>query len=220
MGDLFPPFYFKKDLTLTNITRILMYEKINNKGKTMKPIKIRSSATWKDIENIASLIHGRRISRGLRIQKSIYQNIKDSNKHLEVHHEYKINLPRGGQKKTHKIDIVIVNDDEVRAFDSKGKSFNATQDAQNVLDEYKKYIGILEDNFPNKKVQYGVLKEDWDNPDKPQDRRYTYMNTRGVKVYDTYTFMENNYSVTKKQLIGPVEDQLTSEVKVLYEAIN
>ena len=27
MGDLFPPFYFKKDLTLTNITRIFMYEK-------------------------------------------------------------------------------------------------------------------------------------------------------------------------------------------------
>jgi hypothetical protein len=194
--------------------------KINNKGKTMKPIKIRPSATWEDIENIASLIHGRRISRGLRIQKSIYQNIKDSNKHLEVHHEYKINLPKGGQKKTHKIDIVIVNDDEVLAFDSKGKSFNATQDAQNVLDEYKKYIGILEDNFPNKKVQYGVLKEDWDNPDKPRDSRYKYMNTRGVKVYDTYTFMENNYSVTKKQLIGAVETQLTSEVKVLYEAIN
>ena len=160
----------------------------------MKPIKIRSSATWEDIETIAGLIHGRRISRGIRVQKSVYQNIKNSNKHLEVHHEYKIDLPKGGQKKSHKIDIVIVNDDEVLAYDSKSKSFNATQDAQNVLDEYKKYIGILEDMFPNKKVQYGVLKEDWDNPNKKRCSRYTYMNTRGVKVFDTYNFMKKNYA--------------------------
>ena len=194
--------------------------KINNKDKTMKPIKIRSSATWEDIEIIAGLIHGRRISRGIRVQKSVYQNIKNSNKHLEVHHEYKIDLPKGGQKKSHKIDIVIVNDDEVLAYDSKSKSFNATQDAQNVLDEYKKYISILEDKFPNKKVQYGVLKEDWDNPNKKRCSRYTYMNTRGVKVFDTYNFMKKNYGVTKKQLIDKVETQLTREVKVLYEAID
>ena len=185
----------------------------------MKPITVTFN-DFEDFETITGLLHGRRISRGLKVQKSIYVNIKNSNKHLEVHDEYTIDLPKGGQKKTHDIDIVIVDKNEVLAFDSKSKSVNATQDAQNVLDEYKKYIGILEDNFPNKKVQYGVLKEDWDNPDKPRDSRYKYMNTRGVKVYDTYTFMENNYSVTKKQLIGAVETQLTSEVNGVYEAIN
>jgi signal recognition particle subunit SEC65 len=185
----------------------------------MKPILI-SINDWKEFEHYAGRLHGRSISRGLRVQKSIYQNIKDSNKHLEVHHEYKINLPKGGQKKTHKIDIVIVDNNQVNAFDSKSKSFNATQDAQGVLDEYKKYISILEDIFPNKKVQYGVLKEDWDNPNKKRCSRYTYMNTRGVKVFDTYNFMKKNYGVTKEQLIDKVQSEILNEVREFCETSN
>jgi|TARA_Y100000310_G_C20541700_1_gene743607 signal recognition particle subunit SEC65 len=185
----------------------------------MKPINITFN-DFEDFETITGLLHGRRISRGLRIQKSIYDNIKNSNKHLEVHHEYTIDLPKGGQKKTHDIDIVIVNENEVLAFDSKSKSFNATQDAQGVLEEYQKYIGILEDLFSGKKVEYGVLKEEWDNPNKKKDSRYTYMNTRGVKVYDTYNFMKNNYGVTKEELIDGVNNEIYEEVRVLSETIN
>ena len=103
----------------------------------MKPINI-IFRDFEDFENKTGLLHGRRISRGLQIQKAIYTNIKNSNKHLEFHYEYEINLPIGGQKKSHKIDIVIVDTDSVRAFDSKSKSFNATQDAQGVLEEYQK----------------------------------------------------------------------------------
>ena len=185
----------------------------------MKPITITIDS-FEEFENITGLLHGRRISRGLRVQKSIYQHIKNSNKHLEVHHEYTIDLPKGGQKKTHDIDIVIVNANEVYAFDSKSKSFNATQDAQGVLDEYKKYISILEDIFPNKKIEYGVLKEEWDNPKKRKDSRYTYMNTRGVKVFDTYNFMKKNYGVTKEQLIDEVNSEILNEVRGISETTN
>tara|TARA_R100000005_G_C4919463_1_gene153410 strand:+ start:198 stop:776 length:579 start_codon:yes stop_codon:yes gene_type:complete len=185
----------------------------------MKPINF-TLKDFEDFETITGLLHGRRISRGLRIQKSIYDNIKNSNKHLEVHHEYTIDLPKGGQKKTHDIDIVIVDENKVLAFDSKSKSFNATQDAQGVLEEYQKYIGILENLFPGKKVEYGVLKEEWDNPNKKKDSRYIYMNTRGVKVYDTYNFMKNNYGVTKEELIDGVNNEIYEEVRVLSETIN
>jgi len=192
---------------------------MKNKENIMKPINFELK-DFEDFETITGLLHGRRISRGLRIQKSIYDNIKNSNKHLEVHHEYTIDLPKGGQKKTHDIDIVIVDENKVLAFDSKSKSFNATQDAQGVLEEYQKYIGILENLFPGKKVEEGVLKEEWDNPNKKKDSRYIYMNTRGVKVYDTYNFMKNNYGVTKEELIDGVNNEIFEEVRVLSETIN
>ena len=185
----------------------------------MKPITIKINS-FEDYELITGKLHGRRISRGLRVQKSIYTNIRDSNKHLEVHHEYRIELPKGGQKKSHKIDIVIVDEDKVLAFDNKSKSFNATQDAQKVLEEYQKYISILEDVFPDKKVEYGVMKEEWDNPNKRKDARYVYMNTRGVRVYDTYNFMKNNYGVTKEELVGGVENEIYEEVRVISETTN
>ena len=185
----------------------------------MKPINI-IFRDFEDFENKTGLLHGRRISRGLQIQKAIYTNIKNSNKHLEVHYEYEINLPIGGQKKSHKIDIVIVDTDSVRAFDSKSKSFNATQDAQGVLEEYQKYIRILQEKFPNKKVEYGVLKEEWGNPSKKKDTRYTYMNTRGVKVFDTYSFMMDNYGISKEELIDSVNNKIFEQVRNISETIN
>ena len=57
--------------------------------KIMKPITV-TFTDFEDFETKAGLLHGRRISRGLRIQKSIYDNIKNSNKHLDVKLEYKI----------------------------------------------------------------------------------------------------------------------------------
>tara|TARA_Y100000593_G_C4141778_1_gene252614 strand:- start:40 stop:633 length:594 start_codon:yes stop_codon:yes gene_type:complete len=194
-------------------------EKINKDKQQMKPITI----TFKDTQDLykkAGLIHGRRISRGLQIQKMIYEKIKNSNKHLEVHHEFEIDLPIGGQKKSHKIDIVIIDTDSVRAFDSKSQSFNATQDAQGVLEEYQKYIHILQEKFPNKKIEYSVLKEEWDNPSKNQCTRYTYMNTRGVKVFDTYNFMLDNYGVSKEELIDNVDNNIFEQVRVISETHN
>ena len=44
----------------------------------MKPITITFDS-FEEFENISGLLHGRRISRGLRVQKSIYQHIKNSN---------------------------------------------------------------------------------------------------------------------------------------------
>ena len=46
------------------------------------------------------------------------------------------------------------------------------------------------------------------------------MNTRGVKVYDTYNFMKNNYGVTKEELIDGVNNEIYEEVRVLSETIN
>ena len=187
--------------------------------KIMKPVTI-TFKNYEEFEKLSGKLHGRKISRGLKIQKAIYTRIKESNKHLEVHHEFTIDLPAGRQKKTHNIDIVIIDKDKLRAFDSKGKSFNATQDAQKVLEEYQLYIGILEKMYPNKKIEYGILKEGWDVPGKVKCSRYTYMSIRDVKIFDTYTFVEDNYGISKRELIDSVNNFIFEEVRGICETNN
>tara|TARA_R110002051_G_C8581033_1_gene477268 strand:- start:197 stop:775 length:579 start_codon:yes stop_codon:yes gene_type:complete len=192
---------------------------MEKRDKIMKPVTI-TITNYEHFEVLSGLLHGRKISRGLRIQKAIYTKIKESNKHLEVHHEFTINLPKGCQKKTHNIDIVIIDKDKLRAFDSKGKSFNATQDAQKVLEEYQLYIGILEKKYPNKKIEYGILKEGWDVPGKTKCSRYVYMSTRGIKIFDTYTFIEDNYGISKNELIDDVNNFIFEQVRGICETNN
>ena len=46
------------------------------------------------------------------------------------------------------------------------------------------------------------------------------MNTRGVKVFDTYNFMKKNYGVTKEQLIDEVNSEILNEVRGISETTN
>tara|TARA_R110002074_G_scaffold296615_1_gene468160 strand:- start:140 stop:694 length:555 start_codon:yes stop_codon:yes gene_type:complete len=170
---------------------------------------------YNDMASLAKILHGKcHISRGLQIQKSVYDVINNSGIHNKVEHEFVIQLPKGKQRKnTHSIDIVIIDKNSVRAYDSKGKSFNATQDPKNVLDEYNKYVDILKDMFPNKQVTYGVLKEDWNSSSKPPSDRYSYFEENGIEVLDTYKFILDNYGVNRNELTEHVETNIYNTVK-------
>ena len=79
---------------------------------------------WKEV---AAISHGKvNISGGNVFQHEIYLAIKESGKHKEVYEEYRIVL-LGGERKTHKVDILIVDEDSVTAINSKGK-YQATFD--------------------------------------------------------------------------------------------
>ena len=64
----------------------------------------------------------------------------------------------------------------------------------------------IEKKYPNKKIEYGILKEEWDVPGKTKCSRYVYMSTRGIKIFDTYTFIEDNYGISKNELIDDVNN--------------
>jgi len=170
---------------------------------------------YNDMATLAKILHGKvHISRGYQFQQSVFDVIKQSNKHIRVEQEFIIQLPKGKQtKKTHSIDIVIMDKDTIRAYDSKGKSFNATQDPKNVLDEYKKYISILEQMFPDKQVTYGVLKEDWDSSKHSPSDRYSYFERNGIEVLDTYKFIYDNYGVNREQLTEHIHTNIYNTVK-------
>ena len=165
---------------------------------------------YDDMAKVAKILHGKcHISRGLQFQKSVYDVINNSGIHNEVKHEFVIKLPKGEQRKnTHSIDIVIIDKNSVRAYDSKGKSFNATQDPKNVLDEYNKYVGILKEMFPDKEVTYGILKEDWDSSSKPPSDRYSYFEDNGIEVLDTYKFISDNYGVGRNELTEQIHNDI------------
>ena len=169
---------------------------------------------YDDMANLAKILHGKcHIGRGFQFQKAVYDVINNSGKHNKVEHEFVIKLPKGKQRKhTHSIDIVIIDEDSVRAYDSKGKSFNATQDPKNVLDEYNKYINILKELFPNKEVTYGILKEDWDSSSKPPSDRYSYFEDNGIEVLDTYKFISDNYGVNRNQLTEHIHNSIYDNV--------
>jgi len=183
--------------------------------EVLHDIHLPAFSNYKDAAKIAGKLHGRVISRGTKIQRSIYNYINKSNKHLDVYHEYNIKLPKGGQKKIHKIDIIIIDENNVRAFDSKGRSFNSTYDGQKILEEYLGYINILKEKFPNKEVEYSFLKQGWNAP-KGKSPTYEYIEPRGMKVFDTYEFMLNNYGVSESELVDKVEIKLMEELREMF----
>ena len=175
---------------------------------------------YHDLKKLSGTLHGKlSISRGLKVQKNIYEVAKNSNKHYKVYHEYVLKLKKGDQKKkTHTIDIIIEEENKVEAYDSKGASFNETQDASLILKEYQKYIKLLKRDFPNKKVSYGILKESWN---EKQSSRFNHLNDNGVLVHDTTEFVESNYGVNcEDKIYKPPNKETLKVVREKYEAIN
>ena len=114
------------------------------------------------LRTIARITHANIcIKGGNYLQYEIYRTIKETNKHLEVHHEYSIKLldiqilidGKKPRRKHHKVDILIVDETSVTAINSKGRSFDNTESEDSKLAEYLWYKKSIEAAFPDKQLQ-------------------------------------------------------------------
>lgn len=149
-------------------------------------------------KKLASICHGSvNISGGIKFQNLIYNSINDSNKHKNVYHEYAVSLIKetGEEDRSkHKVDVLCEDNDIVLAHNSKGKSFNNTETAHSLLQEYRNYKKALVEEFPGKKVEYIILKDEY-NPNDSKMSKYNYLAKHGIPVYNTKQYLTDNYDV-------------------------
>lgn len=180
---------------------------------------------WKDIISIA---HGKvNISGGNVFQHEIFLAIKNSGKHDEVHEDYRILLVGDGKRKYHKVDILIVDKDTVIAINSKGKSFNSTDTEDAKLNDIKLFTKSIQKVFPNKKVVYQFLKDEYGTK---KISPYEYFEKKGVPVYNTEKYLVEHYNIDfdalekrrQKECVRRVEEAIDAEdvvdLKALYAA--
>jgi hypothetical protein len=181
---------------------------------------------WKEM---AAISHGKvNISGGNVLQHEIFLAIKNSGKHDKVYEDYPIPLVGKGKRKHHKVDILIVEKDTVIATNSKGKSFNSTDTEDAKLNDVKLFTKSIQKVFPNKKVVYQYLKDEYGTK---RIALYEYFEKKGVPVYNTEKYLIEHYKIDfdalekrrQKECVRRVEEAIESEdvvdLKSLYAAV-
>lgn len=153
---------------------------------------------YKIFKKLVSICHGSvNISGGIKFQNLIYDYISASNVHQNVYSEYPVTLiNQTGEedRKTHHVDILCEETDLILAYNSKGKSFNNTETGHSLLQEYRHYKKSLEQQFPEKTVEYIILKDEY-NPSSSKMSKYNYLAKHGIPVYNTKQYLIHNYNV-------------------------
>ena len=146
-------------------------------------------------KRIAAMSHGKINCAGGNIfQHEIFLAIKESGKHLDVQEEYQVKLVNPGKRKHHKVDILVVDDDIVLCSNSKGKSFNNTDSEDAKLNDVRHFVQSVQAVYPDKKVVYQFLKDEWYDGKKGQEL-YDYLKANGVPVHNTEEYLRDNYGI-------------------------
>ncbi len=161
-------------------------------------MKLRPMKTeYELLKALAAVSHGKvNIAGGNVFQHEIFLAIKESGKHKEVYEEYPIKL-LSGERKKHKVDILIVDEDSVTAINSKGKSFNSTDSEDAKVGDVKKFTEAIEKAFPGKKVTYQFLKDEYGTK---RIKLYEYFEQQGIPVYNTEDYLIRNYDTNFTEL--------------------
>ena len=161
-------------------------------------MKLRPMKTeYELLKALAAVSHGKvNIAGGNVFQHEIFLAIKESGKHKEVYEEYPIAL-LSGERKTHKVDILIVDEDSVTAINSKGKSFNSTDSEDAKVGDVKKFTAAIEKAFPGKQVTYQFLKDEYGSK---RIKLYEYFEQQGIPVFNTEDYLIRNYDTNFTEL--------------------
>lgn len=197
-----------------------------------------TNETYNTLRALARITHSTIcIKGGNYFQQEIFEAIKSSGKHLEVYHEYPIRLidieelinSKKRKRKTHKVDILIVDDTSVIAINSKGKSFNNTKSEDSELAEYLWYKQSIEAAYPGKTVTYIILKDEY-SPTNSSLNVYHYLSENGIPVYNTEEFLSHYIDDfeelnlrRQKRAVDACEAALAEEnidIEKLYEAFH
>ena len=161
-------------------------------------MKLRPMKTeYELLKALAAVSHGKvNIAGGNVFQHEIFLAIKESGKHKEVYEGYPIAL-LSGERKTHKVDILIVDEDSVTAINSKGKSFNSTDSEDAKVGDVRKFTAAIEKAFPDKKVTYQFLKDEYGSK---RIKLYEYFEQQGIPVFNTEDYLIRNYDTNFTEL--------------------
>ncbi len=195
-------------------------------------IEFDTQQKFNNLKIIASVTHANiNIKAGNIFQNEIYKVVKDSGKYEEVIEEHPIEISNSSRKK-HKVDIFCKNKNKIIAINSKGKSFNNTESAESKLQEYNLYlIGIQEKypEIPKENITYIILKDEY-SPFNSKMSTYHYLNSKGIRVYNTEKYLEDNFNCDFKQLEKRRQEKAVSvceaelgklcDVKKLYQLFN
>ena len=132
------------------------------------------------------------ICGGTILQHQLFLHIKASGKHQEVHEDYPVRIVKANSRKTHKQDILIIDGDNVIGINSKGASFNNTNSFTSELSDAKIFNESVQAMFPDKKVTYMYLKENYVRG-KGKTKKYDQFQDNGFPVYDTASYINENY---------------------------
>ena len=150
-------------------------------------------------QKMEKVVHGTKICEGNTWQHLIYEVVSNCHVFNIVSAEQPIPLnPENPQhRKTHKVDIYCQDDDNklIFAFNSKGKSFNNTESQESLLNEYLTYKRAIERQFPDYKVVYAILKDEYSANDKKLGK-YHFLHVNGIPVYNTAEYLQATFHVS------------------------
>ena len=154
------------------------------------------SYKYKVFTNLEKTVHGTKIKEGNLLEGSIHKNIKETGNYTEVTNGKSIPLNGNTTRKNHKVDIFCKNDEQriIRAYNSKGKSFNNTESGEPLLKEYLSYKEAIQQQYPGYDVTYAILKDEYD-PNNGKYSKYHYLNQNGIPVYHTYGYLAEKYNI-------------------------
>ncbi len=178
------------------------------------------------LKDLARIAHSKvNICGGTIQQHQLFLYINASGKHLEVHEEYPIPLvlSEGEEcsRKTHKQDILVVDEHEVLAINSKGASFNNTNSFTSELSDAKIFRNSVQALFPGKKVTYMYIKENYVRG-KGKTKKYDQFADAGFTVVDAKTYIDENYgdySIVQRNREQAVVDGFKAAFNGDYDAL-
>ena len=159
-----------------------------------KRAKVSYEQLYDTFQSLEKIVHGSKIKEGNLIEKLCFEKIQESGVYDEVFHGYKIPLQGVKGRKAHKVDILCVSEEEVVAYNSKGKSFNNTESFHSLLQEYQTYERAIHAVFPQKRVSYCVLKDEYD-PGNPKHIKYKQLNENGISVFNMKSHLWEKFHI-------------------------
>jgi len=187
---------------------------------------------YTQFQKLEKAVHGTKIKEGHVLEKCIYEKMSELGIYSEVTNGKAIPL-QNSTRKNHKVDIFCKDDAArvIRAYNSKGKSFNNTERAEPLLDEYSTYKDAIQAAYPEYDVTYAILKDEYD-PTNNKYNKYRYLNEHGIPVYNTYAYLQERYNISTDEieefrvhsvittLRGAISDAMTQDelIQLLYPA--
>ena len=159
------------------------------------------------LHEVTNMLHGSlNISGGYKLEKKIYEVIKNSKRHDAVYSKYPIQLLKETgeeDRENHEVDILAVDAKMITAYNSKSWSFNNTLMGLAPLQEYRRYKKGMEKKFPDKEVEYIILKPGYKYGKKDKvNTQMDYLVDHGVPVYNTEQYLRDNYNSDFEKIVN------------------
>jgi len=156
-------------------------------------------------QELVGVFQGAKIQEGNVWEKLIFEVIRETGRYAMVENGHAVLLlhdeEKKGARKNHKVDIFCKDDENkvIRAYNSKGKSFNNTESSESLCKEYQLYKASIEHAYPFYAVTYAILKDEYDCKDSKMSK-YKYLEANGIPVFNTKGYLMEQYGISTEEI--------------------